>query len=139
MIIENCPSASGAISAELIAQSPADGYSLLMGSTAAVTDKNISPFMPAVLVSASPYIITVTPELNVSSIRGLIAYAKANSGKVRFCSSGSASHLAGELLASMAGIELMHVLYKGAGQALTDLMARHIDFIFARSNGNVPN
>lgn len=140
IIIENRPGASGAIGADLVAQAPADGYTLLMGSTAAVTEKNMMQFEPVALVSASPYLVTVSPTLNVNSIKALIAYAKANPGKVRYGSSGpgSASHLAGELFASMAGLELLHVPYKGTGQALTDLLAGHIDLMFAPAQTVMP-
>ena len=140
LIIENRPGASGAIGAEIVAQSPGDGYTLLMGSTAAVTDKNIVQFSPVALVSASPYIVTVNPGLNINSIKALVAFAKANPGKVRFGSSGagSASHLSGELFASMAGIELLHIPYKGTGQALTDLLAGHIDLMFAPAQTVMP-
>ena len=140
LIIENRPGASGFIGADLVAQSPADGYTLLMGSTAAVTEKNIAQFSPVALVSASPYVVTVNPALNVNSIKALIAYAKANPGKVRYGSSGpgSASHLAGELFASMAGVTLLHVPYKGTGQALTDLLAGHIDLMFAPAQTVMP-
>jgi tripartite-type tricarboxylate transporter receptor subunit TctC len=140
LIIENRPGASGLIGAEAVAQSPADGYTLLMGSTAAVTEKNIAQFSPVALVSASPYIVTVSPALNIASIKGLIAYAKANPDKVRYGSSGpgSASHLAGELFASMAGVTMLHVPYKGTGQALTDLLAGHIDLMFAPAQTVMP-
>ena len=140
VIIENRPGASGLIGADLVAQSPADGYTLLMGSTAAVTEKNVNQFAPVALVSASPYVVTVNPALNVNSIKALIAYAKANPGKVRYGSSGpgSASHLAGELFASMAGVNLLHVPYKGTGQALTDLLAGHIDLMFAPAQTVMP-
>lgn len=140
VIIENRPGASGSIGAEMVAQAPADGYTLLMGSTAAVTEKNSVQFAPVALVSASPYVVTVSPSLNVNSIKSLIAYAKANPGKVRYGSSGpgSASHLAGELFASMAGLELLHVPYKGTGQALTDLLAGHIDLMFAPAQTVMP-
>lgn len=140
LIIENRPGASGLIGADVVAQSPADGYTLLMGTTAAVTEKNVSQFAPVALVSASPYVVTVNPALNVSSIKALIAYAKANPGKVRYGSSGpgSASHLAGELFSSMAGVTLLHVPYKGTGQALTDLLAGHIDLMFAPAQTVMP-
>jgi tripartite-type tricarboxylate transporter receptor subunit TctC len=140
LIIENRPGASGMIGAELVAQSPADGYTLLMGSTAAVTEKNIAQFSPIALVSASPYVVTISPALNINSIRTLIAYAKANPGKIRYGSSGagSASHLAGELFASMAGVDLLHIPYKGTGQALTDLLAGHIDLMFAPAQTVMP-
>jgi len=140
LVIENRPGASGAIGAELVAQSPSDGYTLLMGSTAAITDKNIAQFSPVALVSASPYVVTVIPGLNINSIKVLIAFAKANPGKLRFGSSGagSASHLAGELFASMAGVELLHIPYKGTGQALTDLLAGHIDLMFAPAQTVMP-
>ena len=140
LVIENRPGASGFIGAELVAQSAPDGYSLLMGSTAAVTDKNVSKFAPVALVSASPYIVTVNPALNISSIRSLIAYAKTNPGKLRYGSSGpgSASHLSAELFTSLAGITMMHVPYKGTGQALTDLLAGHIDVMFAPAQTVMP-
>jgi len=140
IVIENRPGASGFIGAEQVAKSPADGYTLLMGTTAAVTDKNIAQFSPVALVSASPYVVTVNPALNITSIKALIAYAKANPGNVRYGSSGpgSASHLAGELFASMANISLLHVPYKGTGQALTDLLAGHIDLIFAPAQTVLP-
>jgi len=140
IVIENRPGASGFIGADLVAQSPADGYTLLMGSTAAVTEKNIAQFSPVALVSASPYVVTVNPSLNITSIKALVAYAKANPGKIRYGSSGpgSASHLAGELFASMAGVTLLHVPYKGTGQALTDLLAGHIDLMFAPAQTVMP-
>ena len=140
IVIENRPGASGFIGADLVAQSPADGYTLLMGSTAAVTEKNIAQFSPVALVLASPYVVTTNSGLNVTSIKALIAYAKSNPGKVRYGSSGpgSASHLAGELFASMAGVTLLHVPYKGTGQALTDLLAGHIDLMFAPAQTVMP-
>ncbi len=140
LIIENRPGASGLIGAEIVAQSPADGYTLLMGSTAAVTDKNTKQFLPVALVSASPYVVTLNPNLGINSVKGLIAYAKSNPGKLKFGSSGlgSASHLAGELFKSMAGIDILHVPYKGTGQALTDLLAGHIEIMFAPAQTVMP-
>jgi hypothetical protein len=140
IVIENRPGASGFIGAEQVSQSPADGYTLLMGSTAAVTEKNIAQFSPVALVSASPYVVTINPALNITSIKALIAFAKANPGKMRYGSSGSgsASHLAGELFASMTNVSILHVPYKGTGQALTDLLAGHIDLMFAPAQTVMP-
>jgi len=135
VIIENKPGASGHIGADSVAQSPADGHTLLMSSTASLTEKNVSQFAPVTLVSASPYVVTVNPKVQASNIRELIALAVANPGKLTFGSSGTgaASHLSAELFKSMARIDLLHVPYKGTGQAVTDLLAGQVDLLFAPS------
>jgi tripartite-type tricarboxylate transporter receptor subunit TctC len=135
VIIENRPGASGHIGADFVAQSAADGYTLLMSSTASLTQKNVDQFAPVSLVSASAYIVAANPRLAASNIRELIALAKASPGKLTFGSSGTgaASHLAAELFKSMAGVDLLHVPYKGTGQALTDLLAGTVDLMFAPS------
>jgi tripartite-type tricarboxylate transporter receptor subunit TctC len=133
IIIENKPGASGHIGADQVAQSAPDGYTLLMASTAALTEKNTAQFAPVTLVSASAYVVTANPRLGATNIRELIAIAKANPGKLSFGSSGTgaASHLAAELFKSMAGVDLLHVPYKGTGQALTDLVGGQVDLMFA--------
>lgn len=135
VIIENRPGASGHIGADFVAQSTADGYTLLMSSTASLTEKNVDQFAPVSLVSASAYIVSANPRVAANNIRELIALAKANPGKLSFGSSGTgaASHLAAELFKSMAGVDLLHVPYKGTGQALTDLLAGTVDLMFAPS------
>jgi len=135
VIVENKPGASGHIGADLVAQSPADGYTVLMSSTASLTEKNVHQFAPVTLVSASPYIVTANPKVKASNIAELIALAKANPGKLSFGSSGTgaASHLSAELFKSMAHVDLLHVPYKGTGQAVTDLLAGQIDLLFAPS------
>ena len=135
VIVENKPGASGHIGADFVAQSPPDGYTLLMSSTASLTEKNVDQFAPVSLVSASPYVVTVNPNVPAGSIRELIALAKANPGRLSFASSGTgaASHLSAELFKSMAQIDLLHVPYKGTGQALTDLLAGQVDLLFAPS------
>jgi tripartite-type tricarboxylate transporter receptor subunit TctC len=134
-IVENRPGASGHIGADHVAQSPADGYTLLMSSTASLTEKNVSQFAPVTLVSASPYVVTANPKVQASNIRELIALARANPGKLTYASSGTgaASHLSAELFKSMARIDLLHVPYKGTGQAVTDLLAGQVDLLFAPS------
>jgi tripartite-type tricarboxylate transporter receptor subunit TctC len=135
VIVENKPGASGHIGADLVAQSPADGRTLMMSSTASLTEKNVHQFAPVTLVSASPYVVTASAKTSFSSIKELMAYARANPGKLTFGSSGTgaASHLSAELFKSMAKVDLLHVPYKGTGQAVTDLLAGQIDLLFAPS------
>jgi tripartite-type tricarboxylate transporter receptor subunit TctC len=115
VIVENKPGASGQIGAELVANAPADGYTLMMSSTASLTDKNVGRFAPVTLVSASPYVIVVNPRIPARNVPELIAYAKANPGRLTFGSSGpgAASHLSAELFKSLAGVDMLHVPYKG--------------------------
>jgi len=117
-----------------------DGHTLLMSSTASLTEKNVNQFAPVSLVSASAYIVTATPGVAAANIRELIALAKANPGKLTFGSSGTgaASHLSAELFKAMAGVDLLHVPYKGTGQALTDLLAGHVNLMFAPSQTVMP-
>jgi tripartite-type tricarboxylate transporter receptor subunit TctC len=135
VIVENKPGASGHIGADLVARSPPDGTTLLMSSTASLTEKNVDQFVPVTLVSASPYVVTANPKVQAASIRELIALARANPGKLTFGSSGTgaASHLSAELFKSMAQVDLLHVPYKGTGQALADLLAGEVDLLFAPS------
>jgi tripartite-type tricarboxylate transporter receptor subunit TctC len=141
VLIENKPGASGTIGADAVAQAPADGYTLLMSSTASLTEKNVAQFAPVTLVSASAYVVTLTASLKAGDIREFIALAKAAPGKLTFGSSGTgaASHLAGELFKAMAGVDMLHVPYKGTGQALTDLLAGHIHVMFAPAQTVMPH
>jgi tripartite-type tricarboxylate transporter receptor subunit TctC len=140
VIVENRPGASGHIGADFVAKSAPDGATLLMSSTASLTEKNVDQFAPVSLVSASPYVVTAGPKVAASSIRELIALAKASPGKLSFASSGTgaASHLSAELFKSMAGVDLLHVPYKGTGQAVTDLLAGHVDLMFAPAQTVMP-
>ncbi len=135
VIVENKPGASGHIGADFVAQSPADGRTLLMSSTASLTEKNVHQFAPVTLVSASPYVLTLSSKTNLSGVKELISYARANPGKLTFASSGTgaASHLCAELFKSMAQVDMLHVPYKGTGQAVTDLLAGQVDLLFAPS------
>lgn len=140
VIVENRPGASGHIGADFVAKSAPDGSTLLMSSTASLTEKNVDQFAPVSLVSASPYIVTANPKVAAADIRGLIALAKANPGQLSFGSSGTgaASHLSAELFKSMAGVDLLHVPYKGTGQAVTDLLAGHVNLMFAPAQTVMP-
>jgi|SRR5213594_2452060 len=140
IVVENRPGASGHIGAEFVAKSAPDGSTLLMSSTASLTEKNVDQFAPVSLVSASAYIVTANPGVAAANIRELIALAKANPGKLTFGSSGTgaASHLSAELFKAMAGVDLLHVPYKGTGQGLTDLLAGHVNLMFAPSQTVMP-
>jgi len=141
VIIENKPGASGHIGADFVAASPPDGYTMMMSSTASLTEKNVAQFAPVTLVSASPYVVVANPKVPAATIRELVEHAKKNPGKLTFGSSGTgaASHLSAELFKSMAGVEMLHVPYKGTGQAVTDLLAGQIDLLFAPAQSVMPH
>ncbi|MGZ5040225.1 MAG: tripartite tricarboxylate transporter substrate binding protein [Usitatibacter sp.] len=141
VIVENKPGASGHIGADFVAASEPDGYTLLMSSTASLTEKNVASFAPVTLVSASPYVIVASPKVPARDVRELIEYARKNPGKLSFGSSGTgaASHLSAELFKSLAGIDMFHVPYKGTGQAVTDLLAGQIDLMFAPAQTVMPH
>jgi tripartite-type tricarboxylate transporter receptor subunit TctC len=140
VVIENRPGASGRIGTEQVANAAPDGHTLVMASTAAITEKNIARLAPVALVSAEAYVIVVNSALPIHSVAELIAYARANPGKLRFGSSGigAASHLSGELFKAQAHVDLQHVPYKGTGQALTDLLGGQIELMFAPTQTVIP-
>ncbi len=140
IVVENRPGASGHIGADFVAKSAPDGTTLLMSSTASLTEKNVNQFAPASLVSASAYIVAANPGVAAGNIRELIALAKLKPGKLSFGSSGTgaASHLSAELFKSMAGVDLLHVPYKGTGQAVTDLLAGHVNLMFGPAQTVMP-
>jgi len=140
VVVENRPGASGRIGTEQVANAPADGHTLVMASTAAITEKNIARLAPVALVSAEAYVIAVNAAVPIGNVRELIAFAKANPGKLRFGSSGigAASHLSGELFKAQAQVDLQHVPYKGTGQALTDLLGGQIEVMFAPTQTVIP-
>jgi tripartite-type tricarboxylate transporter receptor subunit TctC len=140
VVIENRPGASGRIGTEQVANAAPDGHTLVMASTAAITEKNIARLAPVALVSAEAYVIVVNSALPIHNVAELIAYAKANPGKLRFGSSGigAASHLSGELFKAQAHVDLQHVPYKGTGQALTDLLGGQIELMFAPTQTVIP-
>jgi tripartite-type tricarboxylate transporter receptor subunit TctC len=142
-IIENRPGAGGNIAAEQVARADADGYTLLMGNNsilatnAALYKKlNYDPekdFIPISLIGTQANILVVNPSVPAHSMAELIALAKASPGKLNFASSGhgAAAHLAGELFKTEAGINIVHVAYKGAAPALQDVVAGHVQMMFA--------
>lgn len=133
VLIENRPGASGRIGTDQVAGAAADGHVVVMASTGAVSDRNVGRLVPLALMSAEAYTVVVNPQIGAKNIRELIDFAKANPGKIRFGSSGpgAASHLSGELFKALAGVDMLHVPYKGTGQAVTDLLGGQIELMFA--------
>jgi tripartite-type tricarboxylate transporter receptor subunit TctC len=133
-VVENRTGAGGAIGAEAVAKSAADGYTLLLGSTSEIVHlANVSTkvpydpvkdFAPVSLVGSVPMALTVNEALPVSSVQDLVRLAKAQPGKLSFGSggTGTTTHLAVELFAASAGIRMTHVPYKGSGAIIPDLL-----------------
>ncbi len=140
-IIENKPGAGNNMGTEYVANALPDGYTMLLVNPAnginATLYKNLTfnfirDIAPVAGIVRTPNVMEVTPKLPVKTVAEFIAYCKANPGKINMASSGSGTsvHLSGELFKSMTGCNMLHVPYKGAGPALTDLMGGQVDVIF---------
>jgi len=151
VVVDNRGGAATVIGAEMAARAPADGYTLFVSSetTFAVTPalKSKLPyhperdFAPISLLTTQPYVLAVTPTLPATSVSQLIAHAKANAGKLTFGSAGqgSANHLAGEMFRHAAGIDTLHVPYKGNGPAITDLIGGQIAYMLGSISSLYPH
>ncbi len=142
VIVDNRPGAGGNIGSDLVAKAAPDGYTLLMGT---VGTHAINPslyarmpydaqkdFAPVILVAGVPNVLEVNPSLPVHTVQELIAYARANPGKLNFASSGNGTsiHLSGELFKAMTGVKMTHVPYKGSAPALADLVGGQVQLMF---------
>ncbi|MGA7489158.1 MAG: tripartite tricarboxylate transporter substrate-binding protein, partial [Xanthobacteraceae bacterium] len=147
-IVEGKPGAGSNLAAEFVARAPKDGYTLLLGSSANITNAAINPglsfdltkdFEPIALVTAAAVILVVHPSLGVNSVQELIARAKAKPGEILYASTGvgTAPHLSGELFAMRSGAKLVHVPYQGSPQAVTDLLAGRTSMMFSPASAVV--
>ncbi len=150
VVIENRPGAGGNLAAETVAKSAPDGYTWLLGNNSILaTNQSLyrrlpydpaKDFAPVALVAVQPNILVVHPAVQANSVAELVQLAKQNPGKLNYASSGAgaAAHLAGELFKTMAGLDIVHVPYKGAQPALTDLIAGQVQLMFATSASVIP-
>lgn len=143
VVVDNRPSSGGNLGAELVAKAAPDGYTLFVTPSAVLT---INPhlyaklrydtfrdFAPVIAATNSPYFLVTHPKIPASNVKELIIFAKANAGKMNYSSSGngSSTHLAGVLFNSLAGVDIVHIPYKGAAPAIVDLLAGNIQMRFS--------
>jgi tripartite-type tricarboxylate transporter receptor subunit TctC len=149
VIVDNRPGAGGNIGADISAKSPPDGYTLFMGTSGPLSINStlypklpfdpIRDFSPIILAAAAPFVVIVNPSVAARNMKELIALAKAKPGQLNYGSvPGSASHLSTELFRMMAGVNIVHIPYKGAAPATTDVIAGQIQMSFASTPGSVP-
>jgi tripartite-type tricarboxylate transporter receptor subunit TctC len=143
IVIDNRGGAGGTVGSRAVAKSPADGYTILLGYTGTLAigpslygNAGYDPradFAPIGRIGTAPNTLVVHPSLPVHSVAELIAYAKANPGKINYGSAGigTVSHVCGEYFATAAGVKIIHIPYKGTGPAIIDLLGGHIPMAFA--------
>ena len=147
IVVDNRPGAAGSIGTEAVARAAPDGYTILLHTSVIATDptlKKAAPYdvkrdlAPVTLAVTGPYLVVVNNSLPVKNVGELIAYAKANPGKLFYGSAGqgSSGHLIGELFKSAAGIEMTHVPYKGGGPSITGLMGNEVQLLFDTIGGS---
>ena len=149
VVVENRPGAASNIGSAFVASAPTDGYTLLFTSTAFATNPllyssvqydPVKDFEQVALLSMTPNLIDINPNLPFKTLPDLIAYAKANPGKLNFGSSGNGTtpHITGEMFKRAAGIDIVHVPYKTGTQSLTDLMGGQIQLMFDTTPSSIP-
>lgn len=141
-VIENRPGAGGNIGADYVAKQPADGYTIMITSIGMATNKAlyarlsydpVKDFAPISLLAVVPNVLVVNAARSADkSVQDVLAHARRNPGKLTYASAGNGTsiHLAGEMFASLAGLDLVHVPYKGSGPAITDMLGGQVDLMF---------
>jgi tripartite-type tricarboxylate transporter receptor subunit TctC len=148
-VVDNRPGAAGNIAAEVAAKTPPDGYTLLSASAPIVMSQSLyrrlgynleRDFEPVGMMASAPFILVVHPSLPARTLKDFIALARARPGQMAFASTGSGStpHLSMEMLKSQAGIDLVHVPYKGTPQAAVDLLSGQVQAMFANTLSVLP-
>ncbi len=149
VIVENMPGAAMNIGSEYVARATPDGYTLLLTPPSPLAINQLlyhnlkydpAGFVPIVMLTKIPNVLDVRPNFPANNVQGLIAYAKANPGKLTFASQGigSTAHLSGSELEVLAGIKMVHVPYHGAQPALNDVMAGNVDMFFDTLATSIP-
>jgi tripartite-type tricarboxylate transporter receptor subunit TctC len=150
VITDNRPGGGTVIGTEIAARSPADGYTLLMASTAHTVNPTLRRSLPfdtlkdfehVIMIAKAPNILVVHPSVPVKSVKSLIALARSKPGAVAFASggNGTSTHLTGELLSSMAKVKMIHVPYKGGAPAVVDLMSGQVSWMFGTFLASIPH
>ena len=149
VVPENRPGAGGMLGTGVVAHAPPDGYTLVIMDPAIVINPTLQPSVPydlfkqlvtVSIVTSSPEVLVVAPQLPVKNLADLIAYGKQNPGKLNFASAGvgTTPHLAAELFKQRAGVEATHVPYRGIGQSFPDMMTDKVQFAFSSIAGALP-
>jgi tripartite-type tricarboxylate transporter receptor subunit TctC len=149
IVIDNRPGASGIIGAEVVSRAAPDGYTLLAANVSLVVNPFLYPkmpydplrdFIPVTMINSAPMLLVVHPSVPAKSVTELIAYAKSHPAKLNYGSGGlgSTPYLAAELFKSLAGIDVVHVPYKGGAPALQDLVGGQLSFMIENMPGTMP-